>query len=182
MKDQDQIGIESKDKNGNPVLTVIRGRDRFVSFTGGSLILYDRDGSRKLFGAVSGRVGPGGQTDSRLQAARNRGPIPEGRYYFNPANVQSFSDLSLAEKIASLVPPPIWKLGPWPGGLPAWGNQRVELSADPSTNTYGRSGFFIHGGLTPGSAGCIDLCDRDVDFFSAVGTSADDITVEVDYP
>jgi hypothetical protein len=28
------------------------------------------------------------------------------------------------------------------------------------TQTYGRSGFCIHGGDSPGSAGCIDLTDQ----------------------
>lgn len=113
---------------------------------------------------------------------RNRGPIPEGRYTFNPANVQNYDDLSLAQKLASLVPPQIRKTGEWPGGVAAWGRQRVELSAEPGTNTYGRSGFFIHGDLTPGSVGRIDLRSREVDFFCTVGPSSDDLLVEVDYP
>ena len=36
--------------------------------------------------------------------------------------------------------------------------QDVDLykyGQDDNTNTYGRSGFSIHGGLTKGSAGCI---------------------------
>lgn len=178
LKDQDEIGVESKDKDGNPVLTVIRGRDRFVTFTGGSLTLYDRDGSRKLYGAVSGQVGPGGQTQPGLQPVRNVGPIPEGRYFFNPAFIQNFDrHTNAAEKAAALV-----GRGGWPGGKVSWGNQRAELTADPSTNTYGRSGFYIHGGSNPGSAGCIDLCANADDFFSAVGSEPGTLDVDVDYP
>jgi RHS repeat-associated protein len=177
---KDSISTDSTDAQGNVTLTIIVGRDRVVGFSGGSLILYDRDGSRKLFGAVSGRVGRDGRTPTRLQRVENRGPIPEGRYYFNPKNIQEYADIAPAEAAAGYVP--FVKLGPWPGGRVAWGDYRVELTADPKTNTYGRSGFYIHGGSTPGSAGCIDLCDRDYQFFSAVGRSSEEILVEVDYP
>jgi hypothetical protein len=43
------------------------------------------------------------------------------------------------------------------GSRAAWGNFRLTIHPYPSTETYGRGGFFIHGGSTPGSAGCIDL-------------------------
>jgi hypothetical protein len=33
----------------------------------------------------------------------------------------------------------------------------VPLTPNPGTNTRGRSGFFMHGGKLPGSAGCIDF-------------------------
>ncbi len=38
-----------------------------------------------------------------------------------------------------------------------WGSWRVPLHPNAGTNTYGRSGFFIHGGSNQGSAGCIDV-------------------------
>lgn len=38
-----------------------------------------------------------------------------------------------------------------------WGDWRITLSPLSTTDTMGRSGFFIHGGSTPGSAGCIDI-------------------------
>ncbi|MEP7012661.1 MAG: RHS repeat-associated core domain-containing protein [Acidobacteriota bacterium] len=152
---------------------VVQGREQLVGFDGGQLTFYRKDGSQQSFDAVSGR---GGRTNPKLQSVSGVGPIPEGRYSFNTANVQSFSGLSAFQKAAAYL-----KRGTWPGGTIAWGDQRVELNADSSTNTYGRGGFFIHGGFTPGSAGCIDLCDRDRDFFSAVGGSGE-VTVEVDYP
>ena len=47
--------------------------------------------------------------------------------------------------------------GRWRGDPAAWGTKRVWLRPDANTNTYGRSGFSIHGELTKGSAGCIDI-------------------------
>jgi RHS repeat-associated protein len=37
-----------------------------------------------------------------------------------------------------------------------WGSFRVPLHPGPGTETFGRSGFYLHGGAFPGSAGCID--------------------------
>lgn len=45
----------------------------------------------------------------------------------------------------------------WSRNPISWGTSRVWLQPDANTNTYGRSGFKIHGGLTKGSAGCIDI-------------------------
>lgn len=38
-----------------------------------------------------------------------------------------------------------------------WGDWRVSMSPAPGAETFGRSGFFLHGGSVPGSAGCIDI-------------------------
>ena len=38
----------------------------------------------------------------------------------------------------------------------AWGNYRITIHPFTTTETYGRGGFFIHGGDQLGSAGCID--------------------------
>ena len=46
----------------------------------------------------------------------------------------------------------------------AWGNYRASFKALPGTNTYNRSGFYIHGGEVPGSHGCIDLLTHMDDF------------------
>ena len=63
------------------------------------------------------------------------GPIPEGEYWIMPKQI----------------------------GLPSlfaqqtWENYRITIHHYRMTNTYGRGGFFIHGGATFGSKGCIDL-------------------------
>ena len=36
------------------------------------------------------------------------------------------------------------------------GKNRVPLAPSKETKTYGRSGFYLHGGSKPGSAGCVD--------------------------
>lgn len=68
----------------------------------------------------------------------------------------------------------------------AWGNYRMPLIPKKSTDTFGRSGFYIHGGSIAGSHGCIDLGDDMDDFakyYSAwmVNTKKTSIDVEVNY-
>ena len=46
----------------------------------------------------------------------------------------------------------------------AWGSYSWSLHPEAGTQTHGRSGFFIHGGLNWGSAGCIDIKSGDVKF------------------
>jgi hypothetical protein len=174
---KDEIVTDSRDANGGLVVTVTAGRDQFVTFNGSYITVYRADGSRALFSAVSGRLDGKGRSQPSLQAKKDTGPIPEGRYYFNPALVQRYEDANLAERLAGYL-----GRGSWPGGTRSWGDLKAPLTPDPATNTYNRSGFFIHGGRTPGSAGCIDLCGFDRDFFSAVGSEPGQTLVEVDYP
>jgi RHS repeat-associated protein len=165
----------------------VQGKGRFVGFNGSQATLYGKDGSIRRYGAVSGVVDSFGRTQPGLQGVRNVGPIPEGRYSFNSANIQNWNNLTGANQAASWLSPiaqklGLGKLGAWPGGTYAWGTQRVPLTPAAGTDTLGRSNFFIHGGAEPGSAGCIDLCRQAGDFFNAVAGTTGDIEVEVDYP
>ena len=104
-----------------------------LRMTGGKLT-YD-------YPAVSGKKGVAGlfsYTPER-QRTPSGGPIPEGAYWINPAE--------------------IWELE-WYNfwtSEEGWGKYRVTIHPFTTTVTHGRGGFFIHGGKSPGSAGCIDL-------------------------
>jgi Protein of unknown function (DUF2778) len=80
--------------------------------------------------------------DAEQQKKMDVGPIPEGAYWIMPKQI----------------------------GLPsvfaqqAWGNYRITIHYFRMTNTFGRGGFFIHGGESFGSKGCIDLA-RGMDLF-----------------
>lgn len=71
----------------------------------------------------------------------NKGPIPIGEYIIYPNELND--------------PPWYQDIGRTYYG--DWGDWRVPLHPTPGTNTFGRSGFFIHGGWISGSAGCIDI-------------------------
>jgi hypothetical protein len=71
--------------------------------------------------------------------------------------------------------------GSWPGGEVAWGDSRVWLTPGAQTNTFGRSGFSIHGGWYPGSAGCIDLTSSMPAFTQQFSRLGLDLTLQVQY-
>lgn len=90
--------------------------------------------------AVSGQPDGAGTFQYMIERQRQRdaGPIPHGRYWVQPSQ--------------------LWT-NRWfkTGSRAAWGNYRLAIHVWPGTETYGRGGFFIHGGDRLGSAGCIDL-------------------------
>ena len=58
----------------------------------------------------------------------------------------------------------------------------IALRPDANTNTYGRSGFSIHGGLTKGSAGCIDIPWQTGKLNNYLDGCQDSVPVYVKYP
>jgi Protein of unknown function (DUF2778) len=101
--------------------------------------------------AVSGKPDAAGKFNysRNNQIASFSGPIPAGTYWINPDE--------------------LWTNGPFKrGSEDAWGQYRITVHPRTTTNTYGRGGFFIHGGKVPGSAGCIDLTSSIADFVTAL--------------
>jgi len=133
-----------------------------------------RDGP-VTFLAVSGKPDPRGRFDysAARQAMKNKGPIPEGRYWINP------SEMWERDFLRWLVLPESHEQ--------AWGTYRITIHPFPSTRTFGRGGFFIHGGSVAGSAGCIDLTSHMPRFARMLRDGAGErrdchIELEVDYP
>lgn len=92
------------------------------------------------FPAVSGRrVGSRFDYSVARQRMPGEGPIPAGRYWIQPSQMQENA---------------WYRLG---NPSHAWGDHWITIHPYPDTQTYSRGGFFIHGGAVPGSAGCIDL-------------------------
>ena len=174
VKDVHVMQYDVYDKNGKVVSSQTLNGVKFgLVFNGTELTQLRADGTMRTIPAVSGRVSGWGEVHPGMQADRGRGPIPAGQYSFNPRDIQS---IPAADRLLGLV----GRRG-WPGGTHAWGSQRVFLNPGDGTNTYGRSGFSIHGGASPGSAGCIDLCDMVNTFFSEIPRDVDQIPVDVDY-
>jgi len=101
----------------------------------------------RSYAAVSGRPTDSGGFD--YSAGRQResrtGPIPPGKYWVQPSQMWTNHWYNLAPRAA-------------------WGDHRLTIHVFPGTQTYGRGGFFIHGGTHTGSAGCINLHNRMEDF------------------
>lgn len=86
------------------------------------------------------------------QKMKDTGPIPEGTYWINPAQIS--------------------KAG-WLRNTAAWGDYRITIHPFTTTETYNRGGFFIHGGWKFGSKGCIDLATHMNRFISDLKKEVD---------
>ena len=101
------------------------------------------------------------------QGIRNEGGIPQGLYYIEAKEERSA------------------KTSPWSHGVRTspWGDYSWTLHPDEDTDVRKRTGFFIHGGLNFGSAGCIDLQEGDTKFqkyFVSTGLSSMYVYVKYD--
>lgn len=150
---------------------------------------------RQSFRAVSGRADGDGAFDlsEARQAERGVGPLPEGVYHIHTDEVQS---ISTRDQVLGVI-----GRGAWPGGTYSWGEQRVwihpgathsdarsvEVPVPGEDRTVTRDGFSIHGGRSPGSAGCIDLTQNDARFFQSLAetrthTGVGIVQLIVNYP
>ena len=143
-------------------------------FFNGNKLHYFVQSKGEIFDAVSGRPTNGDFVyDKASQSLVDEGPIPEGLYYINPQEIQSYFKLSFMQKLLS-----VFNLGTFPKGPIAWGFDRVWIKPNEikvfdfkSSKFVTRSNFSLHGGLTPGSAGCIDLSGNAFKFFSKLKSS-----------
>ncbi len=153
--------------------------ESYASFDGNYLKYHyqnkDKDGNlspnMQSFAAVSGRPDANSNFDYSKQNQMNpsNGPIPEGSYTMN---MNEAPDMTTYESLKGTIGGFLGKIGLgkrglFPGGRGVWGDGRIDINPDnvfvsPSNNPFelgvNRGGFTIHGGSTPGSAGCIDLC------------------------
>jgi hypothetical protein len=113
-----------------------------------SMVISDVDNQNIEVIEVEGTSGKPGVTNPSM---KNLGPLPEGVYYFNTQDI-TFNPLRRID--VSYLPFFDEVNG-------EWGSYRVPLTPAKETNTFGREGFFIHGGKRAGSAGCIDLGQKD---------------------
>jgi hypothetical protein len=123
--------------------------------------------------AVSGRSGY--QTKEH-QGTADKGPIPAGAWLVAQGKYQQMPQRSLLDQLINEL-----GRGAWPGGESSWGQHRIWLQPKEGTNTYGRSGFSIHGGDTAGSAGCIDLVEQMPDFVKVFRAYGHDVDLTVKY-
>ncbi|OCR07500.1 hypothetical protein BA184_09155, partial [Helicobacter pullorum] len=157
-------GIISLHFNGK-LLTIIVNKD-------------DKEIERISFQAVSGRPQKKSNNkhyftyEKERQMLKSEGPIPEGEYYITPLSeniddgVQYWNQIGYWQRLKSNLGG-----GQWRGGTSAWGTIRIPIQPKTKTltnaqeQTITRGDFFIHGGAEAGSAGCIDLLDKNELFF-----------------
>ncbi len=185
----DKLGLQSANPNAGLPHCLVNGQPVVLSFDGSTL-----SGSGFIADAVSGKpieerteiidtdptdeyslvfviwTGVFDYSQAR-QKLKDEGPIPEGGYWFDICSENNASN----------------RWAHWLK-LNAWGEFSWPLVAWPTTSTYGRGGFFIHGGGTYGSAGCIDVArkDKELQVFTAAISKSNKcccyINVDVKYP
>lgn len=165
----------------------------YLLFNGNKLSWMDNGKEVKSWDAVSGRtpyhlyINPSIWTKRQKishpewSKAKNEGPTPPGNYtlgaeQYAPGDTWKNAEkaqLVLAKTTASSEDPNFGKKYPDEPhefkdktdiARVAWGNYRYLLIPSKGTNTFGRTNFYIHGGSTPGSIGCIDLTVNSGDF------------------
>ncbi|MBF0308079.1 MAG: hypothetical protein HQL56_00935 [Magnetococcales bacterium] len=161
------------------------GEEKLI-FDGKHLTYWNDGKMQKYWGGVSGKKG---FQSKEHQGDKSKGPIPEGAWKVQQANLQ---ELDSPEKLAEA-----WgnhavqkvvnrfgsgeKIGSYSSGVVGWGKQRVWLEPDEQTDIKGRGGFSIHGGWFPGSAGCVDLTNNMEDFSEWFKGHGRDINLHVKY-
>ncbi len=149
---------------------------QYAVFDGKTLTLYVDDKPVRSWDAVSGR--PGYQSPE-YQDQKSTGPIPEGAYVARQEQLQFMDLKGLIVGAAVVVKEDSG--GKWPGSYYSWGNSRVWLEPSKETKTYGRDNFSIHGGMWPGSAGCIDMTGQIGQFTYWLESTGKDLLVYVKY-
>jgi RHS repeat-associated protein len=142
-------------ERNNPIMQIDPFGLHYICFDGKYIIVYD-DCKKPLIKrrATSGMPGTGPEDVDK----HYKGPIPPGRWKFYN------SDWSRTNIFRD----------------PEWGTYRVRLFPAPETKTYGRKNFFFHGGVKPGTAGCIDVGKADVEIYNLL-KGHEHITLNVNY-
>jgi hypothetical protein len=143
------------------------GEDFELKGDGRPLVQAKGQSGRPLTVRASDAKACGGSPDDsymnnpRYVGIADNGPIPEGQYTFRLTDMTTFSSseqlkMSLAGESEYVDPAGLALHGDW--GAARAPLRPVKLVASKFCgSTASRSGFYLHGGVMPGSSGCIDV-------------------------
>jgi RHS repeat-associated protein len=170
-------GIKDPNKIRAGDKIILPGQNIQLTFDSQELKVHDLTYSIDMPGlSWEGVSGKDGYQSQEYQSIANTGPIPEGSYTVDPTRTQSYESTSTKDRLLGAI-----GRGTWPGGTDSWGQYRTWLTPLEGTNTHGRSGFTIHGGTKPGSAGCIDLTSQNNSFHNWLKSHGNPIILNVRY-
>ena len=143
----------------------------------GSAVHWIQDGRRVMsYPAISGNVN---NQSAQYTNLRDLGPIPEGEWLLKRGSGQDYNNAERMSWLQELNP----KRNPrWYEKEDNWGKSRIPIQPQEGTNTYGRDSMYIHGGTTPGSAGCVDLGSNNDSFYRDFVKYNGDMPLTVKYP
>jgi Domain of unknown function (DUF4157) len=103
----------------------------------------------------------------RYVGIKDNGPIPEGEYQFRYEQIATFSAAEqLQMTLGGHYTDPFGTSlhgGDWGSGRVALRPVKILPGKKGCGDTKTRSGFFLHGGVLPGSSGCIDIGNTGMD-------------------
>lgn len=162
------------DEEGNKVYENVQGYKELLFFQGSELQWLQESGERMIWDAASGILDEFGQTQPKFQKSKDIGPIPEGFYSVSPEETYS-----IYKDIKNLK---LWEIPIWSLGYKSWGFYKTPIVPLGGTETYGRTGFYIHGGFFEGSKGCIDLTMGNSSFHEEFLQHNKTLILNVQYP
>ncbi len=99
--------------------------------------------------------------------------VPEGKWWVSIDQMQRYYDASVWERIKGA-----FGRGEWPGGYALWGDYRVWMLPDFTTDTLGRRGMVIHGGTQERG---IDMGDNIIDLAIQLRSGGEPVELNVRY-
>lgn len=143
------------------------GREFVVSGDGTVLMRVSAQSGRPYSVRPADATACGGSTgDSYLNnplyvGISDNGPIPEGEYEFRATSMATFDFAERTQMMTGGTHTDPFGAslhgGDWGAGRVALRKIRVRPGRRGCGNTATRSGFYLHGGVMPGSSGCIDI-------------------------
>ena len=168
IKDHKTQLIESLDISEAAFDEIINSDDCYLEFVSTNPMtegkMYWKNSSGTIlcqWDAVSGKEKYFNENPKETMKIKNEGPTPEGIYEVGEVQSADKSLSATAKGIASFFLGRAiynWNLNTIARQV-SWGNFRMPLIPHKDTNTFGRTSMYIHGGLIPGSIGCIDLLE-----------------------
>ncbi len=158
------------DNQGNKVMEMKQGYKELLHYQGRQLQWLMENGNVESWKGISGIPDLQGQTQIDKQSEKNEGPIPEGWWYVDPSESKSITR-----------PDDIFDFIKWIFKDKAYGGWYTAIHPTSGTETYGRSGFQLHGGWDYGSIGCIDLATQIRDFSVKFETHNKVMLLFIDY-
>ncbi len=135
--------------------------------------LYWKEGEKiiKAWNAISGHSN---YQSGRYQDLKGEGPLPEGQYVLQQSRHQ---EIGVKDSIIGIV-----GIGSWPKSIFGWGTNRIWLDEVKGNDMKDRDSFSVHGGISKGSNGCIDLTSEMGDFNKKFLDNGNNLLLEVKYP
>lgn len=111
--------------------------------------------------ACGGSTGESYMNNPKYVGITDNGPIPEGEYQFKATQMATFNQTERSKMLlGGTFTDPFGRSlhgGDWGSGRVALAPIKILPGPKGCGNTSARSGFYLHGGIMPGSSGCIDV-------------------------